>query len=265
MTSFTALRLPPRPARFRALQLADTPGTGCTILSGMVHLVLIRHGESDANAAGLLAGRIPGVDLTAAGRAQIRDLAGMLPFPHIAALRCSPLLRCQQTAAELQAIIGPIDEREDDGLAEIDYGEWSGQPLAELKKLSAWTEVAESPSTVVFPGGESMQAAAIRGVAAAEAFVAELRRLAPSTPASGADTSGEQPAIAGIIVSHGDIIKAILADALACPLDRFQRISVAPGSFSVIAYPGDGHPVVSAMSVTAGGRVAASPDLGGGR
>ncbi|GAA1360743.1 MULTISPECIES: histidine phosphatase family protein [Brevibacterium] len=226
----------------------------------MVHLVLIRHGESDANAAGLLAGRTPGVALTEAGRAQIRSLAGILPFATITALRHSPLMRCVQTTEELLGIITVGQTREDPGLAEVDYGQWSGQPLTSLKEHPEWARVAESPSTMVFPGGESLQAAASRGIAAAEALVAELRQR---TVASGEDEKTQEDSV-GIIVSHGDIIKAILADALGSPLDRFQRIAVAPGSFSVISYPATGHPVVTAMSVTAGGRQAA-PDLGGGR
>ncbi|MBD8020795.1 MULTISPECIES: histidine phosphatase family protein [Brevibacterium] len=226
----------------------------------MVHLVLIRHGESDANAAGLLAGRTPGVALTAAGRAQIRSLAGVLPFASITALRHSPLMRCVQTTEELLGIVTVAQTREDPDLAEVDYGQWSGQPLTSLKAQPEWTRVAECPSSMVFPGGESLKAAAARGIAAAQALVAELRQL---TAGSGQDENSCEDGV-GIIVSHGDIIKAILADALGIPLDRFQRIAVAPGSFSVISYPATGHPVVTAMSVTAGGRQA-SPDLGGGR
>ena len=65
-----------------------------------------------------------------------------------------------------------------------------------------------------------------------------------------------------MIVSHGDIIKAIIADALGMPLDEFQRLSVAPGSFTVIDYSGD-RPVLAAMSVTAAG-LAQSAAVGGG-
>src|SRR5699024_12797075 len=65
-----------------------------------------------------------------------------------------------------------------------------------------------------------------------------------------------------MIVSHGDIIKSIIADALGMPLDEFQRLSVAPGSFTVIDYSRD-RPVLAAMSVTAAG-LAQSSTVGGG-
>ena len=62
---------------------------------------------------------------------------------------------------------------------------------------------------------------------------------------------------------HGDIIKALIADALAMPLDDFQRVSVAPGSFTVIDYSGP-RPVLSAMSITAAGLAEGNTPGGGG-
>ena len=76
---------------------------------------------------------------------------------------------------------------------------------------------------------------------------------------------GLRPFGAGVVVAHGDIIKAVLAAALGMPLDDFQRIAVAPGSLSVVKYPGTAHPTVTAMSVTATVRPGEAGTLGGGR
>ncbi|RAG61608.1 phosphoglycerate mutase, partial [Burkholderia multivorans] len=66
-----------------------------------------------------------------------------------------------------------------------------------------------------------------------------------------------------MVVSHGDIIKAIIADALGMPLDDFQRLSVAPGAFTVIDYTGR-MPVMTAMSITAAGLSVSGVPGGGG-
>jgi broad specificity phosphatase PhoE len=54
-----------------------------------------------------------------------------------------------------------------------------------------------------------------------------------------------------VAVSHGDVIKAILADALGIHLDAFQRIVVDPGSLSVVRYT-PGRPFVVTMNSSAG-------------
>lgn len=220
----------------------------------MVHIVLVRHGESSANADGILAGRMPGVSLTRAGIEQIRGLVDIFPFRTVAELRCSTLQRCRETAEVLLAGIRAERVRESPEFAEVDYGTWSGRRLAELKELPEWQAVAGRPSTVQFPEGEALSAAAARAVAGVEAFVAELRTAAPA-----------ETVPVGVVVAHGDIIKAVLAAALGMPLDEFQRIAVAPGSLSVVTYPGTAHPTVTAMSVTATVRPGEAGTLGGGR
>src|SRR5699024_10537665 len=79
--------------------------------------------------------------------------------------------------------------------------------------------------------------------------------------AAGRGREGRRPPV-GDDRLHGDIIKSIIAAALGMPLDEFQRLSVAPGSFTVIDYSG-ARPVLAAMSVTAAG-LAQSSTVGGG-
>ena len=134
------------------------------------------------------------------------------------AMVSSPLERCQETAAAL------ADGRDaavqtDDRLGECHYGDWTGQELKKLAKDPLWKVVQAHPSAAAFPGGEALRDTQARAVAAMREHNARL----------GADATW-------IAVSHGDVIKAVLADALGMHLDMFQRIRVDPCSLSVVRY-----------------------------
>jgi probable phosphomutase (TIGR03848 family) len=196
----------------------------------MPTVLLIRHGQTAANATGMLAGWTPGVALDQTGRRQADELAQRLAAVPLAAAVSSPLERCQETAASLLAVPGPgrkarppvaIDER----WGECRYGDWTGQDLRTLAKDPLWRVVQQHPSAVVFPGpdGESMRAMQQRAVDAVRDGDARV----------GAEHG---PDALWMVVSHGDVIKAVLADALGAHLDEFQRIIVSPCSVSVVQY-----------------------------
>ncbi|WAL40793.1 histidine phosphatase family protein [Brevibacterium sp. BRM-1] len=240
----------------------------------MVRIIAVRHGQTGANVAGVLAGRLPGVELTAAGRADVLALGRRFPVSSAAILAHSTVERCAVTSGLLLESVSAAQVRAEPAFDEVDYGAWSGRTLAELGALDEWRLVARQPSRVVFPGGEALAGAAARARAGVAALAAELRdlRAGDESGANGAPNGsgggGGAGGAVGIVVSHGDIIKAILADALGMDLDDFQRIAVAPGSYSIIDYPDDpsvphAHPTVAAMSVTASG-TAGSAQLGGG-
>ena len=217
----------------------------------MTIVLLVRHGRTAANAKGVLAGRSPGVGLDAAGRRQARSLGSRLRDLPLGAVVHSPLERCVQTAdAILAARPGaPIRRHVDDRLTECDYGSWTGRALTDLAKEPLWSQVQRTPSQVVFPDGEAMSDMAGRSLASVRFWVAEF------------------PEGMIALVSHGDVIKAILSDALAQPFDEFQRIAVAPASVSTVGY-GPDRTVVLAMN-DVGGRPRPSatgsrPTLGGG-
>lgn len=183
----------------------------------MSTVLLVRHGLTAATGP-ILAGHTPGLHLDARGQAQVQALAGRLAALPVAAIVSSPLERCQETAAALaEQRDSPVqlDER----LAECRYGDWTGQPLKSLAKDPMWRVVQAHPSAARFPAGESMAAVAARAVEAVRDW---NQRLGPDAT--------------WIAVSHGDVIKAILADALGCHLDLFQRIVVDPASVSAIRY-----------------------------
>lgn len=199
----------------------------------MATVILVRHGRTTANASGILAGRTPGVGLDEIGREQARRVGERLAPVRLARIVTSPLERCKETAALLRAAEHPRPVV-DRALTECDYGEWQGQPLKTLAKEKLWATVQGNPSHVAFPGGESMPAMMARAAAAVRRHDASL-------------DDGEVWAA----VSHGDIIKAVLADALGMHLDLFQRINVDPGSVSIVRYTGS-RPYVLATNTHAG-------------
>ncbi|WP_110241429.1 histidine phosphatase family protein [Nocardioides gilvus] len=190
----------------------------------MATVILVRHGRSTANTAGVLAGRLPDVLLDATGEVQAKAVGERLSAVRLAAVYSSPLERCRQTAAAVLATRseGPalqVEER----LTECGYGAWQGRPIKELAGEPLWSTVQSHPSAVTFPEGEAMQAMASRAVAA-------IREL------DAAVEEAHGPSAVWVAVSHGDVIKAILADAMGTHLDNFQRIVVDPASVSLVRF-----------------------------
>jgi probable phosphomutase (TIGR03848 family) len=191
----------------------------------MATLFLIRHGRTKANADGVLAGWTPGAGLDEVGREQVERLASRLDRIPLAALVTSPLERCRQTAAAVAALDGHPPSVVDERLAEVRYGDWEGKSLKALAKEPLWKAVQRHPSAVRFPGegGESLRAMAERAVGAAREWDARVE-------------ADHGPDAIWAAVSHGDVIKAIVADALGLHLDQFQRIVIDPCSVSVVRY-----------------------------
>ncbi|MBP2216715.1 MSMEG_4193 family putative phosphomutase [Arthrobacter sp. CAN_C5] len=205
----------------------------------MATVILVRHGRTTANASGLLAGRTAGVSLDQVGRDQAALTGERLAVVPVVAVVSSPLERCQQTAEFILARQSgsPATPTAVD-LTECDYGQWQGRTLSELAAEQLWSVVQSQPSAATFPGGESMAAMQARAVAA-------IRRLDAAFEAE------HGPNAIWVAVSHGDIIKSILADALGVHLDLFQRINVNPASVSIVRY-GESRPSVIATNTDGG-------------
>lgn len=188
----------------------------------MATVLLIRHGRTKANADGVLAGWTPGVVLDETGVGQATELAGRLGVVPLTAVVTSPLERTRETAELMLVGRDPevavhVDER----VGECRYGDWTGGSLKTLAKEPMWKVVQAHPSAAVFPGaeGESM---------------AHMQHRAVSAVREWNDRLGPEAVYA--VVSHGDVIKAILADALGMHLDQFQRLRVDPCSVSIVDY-----------------------------
>ncbi|WP_314173244.1 histidine phosphatase family protein [Streptomyces winkii] len=189
----------------------------------MPTLILVRHGRSTANTDGLLAGRMPGVALDEHGRTQAAALPGRLSALPLAAVVSSPLQRCRETVEPLTEARPGLPLHTEERIAECDYGDWSGRKLAELAEEPLMTTVQQHPSAAAFPGGESMRAMQSRAVEAVREWNVRVEAE------HGADALYA-------MCSHGDIIKAVVADALGMHLDLFQRIAVGPCSLTAVRY-----------------------------
>ncbi|MET1037768.1 MAG: histidine phosphatase family protein [Aeromicrobium sp.] len=205
----------------------------------MATVILVRHGRTTANATGVLAGRTAGVKLDEMGRGQADRTGERLAVVPLVGIVSSPLERCRQTA---KAILRHQEADPalsiDRDITECDYGQWQGSKLADLAKEDLWSVVQSHPSAATFPGGESLGAMQARAVAA-------IRRHDAAVEAE------HGPGAVWVAVSHGDIIKSILADALGMHLDLFQRIHVNPASASIVRY-GAARPVVVSTNTDAG-------------
>jgi probable phosphomutase (TIGR03848 family) len=179
-------------------------------------ILLIRHGENDYVKKHRLAGRLPGVHLNEKGQEQARMLAEKLADVPIKAVYSSPLERTMETAAPLaQALNLEVIPRP--GLIETDFGEWQGESLKKLNRLKIWRVVQNRPSLMRFPGGETFAELQMR-------YVRELDYIC----------SQHEPKDILALVSHADPIRLAVAYFIGLPLDMFQRLSVGPGSISML-------------------------------
>jgi broad specificity phosphatase PhoE len=217
-------------------------------------VVLVRHGATETTGK-VLPGRAPGLHLSDKGREQADtaaarvaalvarstgsgkgEAAGSKPrgrsgaksngneTPRVA-LYASPLERTSETAAPIAAALG-VEVVADDGLLELDMGEWTGLDLAAARKRKEWDAIQRYPSSFRFPGGES--------------FIDMQTRMVTTVERLRAAHEG------GLVVavSHADPIRALVAHAMGTHLDLFQRVVVSPCSLTGIAYGSEGPTVL---------------------
>lgn len=196
----------------------------------MATLVLVRHATTAATGK-RLGGWTPGVHLDDNGRAQAEAVAQRLASAPLEAIYASPLERTQETAKAIARPHG-LRVRTRRGIGEVDYGAWTDKPLGQLRRRKMWTTIQSTPSRVTFPDGESIRGMQVRAVDVTEQLAAVH---AEETIA---------------LVSHADVIKAIVAHHLAMPLDAFQRLVVSPASITILALPQAGPPALLSFNDT---------------
>jgi probable phosphomutase (TIGR03848 family) len=183
----------------------------------MARIVLLRHAHSVANEKNLLAGRTAGISLSKTGKEQAKDLIARLGNIQFDEVAISPLQRCRETIDPWLDATGAKSRLVvDDSISEVDYGNWSGKTLASLRRKAQWKVVQDFPSQMTFPEGESlleMQGRALSGFYRLNAVKGKGPRL---------------------LVSHGDVIKSIVAHCLGMHLDQFQRLVIEPASLTII-------------------------------
>jgi broad specificity phosphatase PhoE len=172
---------------------------------------LVRHAISQANIDGVLAGRTPGVGLGDGAHAQLNALRDGFSNKNVNCVVSSPLLRAQLTAEAISMSI-----KTDHNLDECDYGMWTNRSLSELAKESLWESIQNRPSQVQFPGGESILEMQQRAIQSVEHWRQHCATVA--------------------LVTHGDVIKSLIAHFCRLPLDSFQGIRVPPASVTKLDF-----------------------------
>lgn len=195
--------------------------------------MLIRHGVTGATGT-RLGGRTP-APLSDRGRRQADAVARRLARSGttFAAVHASPVVRALETAAPIADRLD-LEVEETRGVAEFDYGEWTDRTLKQVRRTNAWRWVQRTPSRFTFPGGESFRQAQQRAVDAVEELVVRY-------------TDRQNV----VVVSHADVIKALVAHHAGVPLDLFQRLVISPASLTVLAVPREGDPRLLTMNDTA--------------
>ena len=191
----------------------------------MTRILLLRHAHSVANEKGILAGRTLGISLSEKGEKQALEVAARLQGITFSQIRISPMERCSKTVAPLisqfpKSASKKVKIEIEEDIVEVDYGKWTGKKLAVLSKDKSWKIVQDTPSAMYFPGGEGLLDVQSRAMRA-------LNSIAKS--------SGSE---AKMLVSHGDVIKAIVASVLGTHLDHFQKIVIDPASITVLDFNG---------------------------
>jgi broad specificity phosphatase PhoE len=182
----------------------------------MTTFLLIRHGMTDA-IGHYLAGTAPGLHLNALGRQQVEELAWRLSKLPIKALASGPLERAVETAKPL-ARDHALDIEVLRDLNEVEIGEWTGKSLDELAGNPDWVQYNAARSMARPPGGELMIEVQHRAVR----VIVDLARRHPVETVA--------------VVSHGDVLRAILLYALGMPIDYYDRIEASPARVSIMTF-----------------------------
>jgi len=189
----------------------------------VARLIFIRHAHSIANEAGILSGQLPGISLSKKGAKQAEELVERIGAVEFDSVRVSPMQRCEETISpwvKSKYSKGMKRYLVDDALVEVDYGNWSGRKLSSLSREKLWGEIQSRPSAVEFPSGEKMKAMQKRAISSITQAVNESKK-------------GTH-----LFVSHGDVVKAMVASLLKMKLDDFQTLVIDPASITVIEYSG---------------------------
>lgn len=183
----------------------------------MPTILLVRHGETDWNRSGQIMGE-RSVPLNARGEAQARTLAGMLGPGSARALYCSPVERARQTAQILApALQRPVCALRD--LREIAFGEWEGRFWRDLTDDLIRHSFYTKPDEARPPGGETLREVQARAVAALQGALRQ-------------DRLSERDQV--VVVSHADVIRAIVAHYLELDLQTIRRMRIDHASVTAV-------------------------------
>ncbi len=198
----------------------------------MTRIILVRHGQTVWNAQGRPRGRAE-VPLDAIGRLQAKSIAQYISThyrPDV--IYASPLRRAVQTAKAVAVHLG-VDVRSHDGLLDVDFGAWEGRLPEDLEVhwAEAWETWLTYPERAVIPGGETLQAAQERALAA-------LREICLAY-ADGAV----------VVVGHTAINRLILLNVLGTSIDHFWNLAQDVAAINILNFDGQDYTLVQ-MNLT---------------
>jgi probable phosphoglycerate mutase len=200
----------------------------------MRRLFLVRHGESEWNAVRRLQGQAD-IALSSQGEAQAIALAATVAQLAPDRVITSDLRRAHQTAS----LLGYPDARQDARLREVNVGDWTGLPIADIIAADAEAYRGWRAGTFAPPGGEHWQDFSLRTATAVLSESGTAKRL--------------------LVVCHGGVIRALLQTLLGLAPKRI--IPVGPGSLTILANkPAETEMRLEVFNFAPGGPVLDAPD-----
>ena len=180
----------------------------------MITIFLLRHGETAWNKLGRVMGRTQ-VPLGADGLQQIKKVAPLVATLELDGIYTSPLRRAVQTARVI-ADGTNLPIRKSEGLNEIAFGDWAGRHFDDLIDDELYRRFIKSPAKTLLPGGETISDVQRRGLQVIH------------------EAAQKRPGGRFLMVSHGDVIRAILCHYMKLPLNEYRRLRVDNGSLSAL-------------------------------
>lgn len=172
---------------------------------GSIRLLLARHGQTEWHHDNRYAGRTD-VELTEIGEREAQALARRAREEDPALVVCSPLLRALDTASVAAEACG-VELEIEDRLREIDFGEWEGRTLDEIRETNpaAVEQFEQDPGQKPFPQGEPLPVAAERAL---EALYELHKKFEDQTV---------------LVVAHNTLIRLSLCSLLGIPLEQYRK------------------------------------------
>ena len=172
----------------------------------MARLIIVRHAESALNVANRIQGHQDS-QLTEKGRSQARRLARRIRHFHIDRIYSSDLGRAYSTTCEITRHLKGVKIIRDPKLREILLGDWEGKSPAEVDKLynKGYQKWLRKPSAMRIPKAEPTGRFRLR-------VTSRVREIARANHGKTV-----------LVVTHGGVITALLADWLEADFDRVLR------------------------------------------
>lgn len=186
----------------------------------MTEIVLVRHGETQLNTAGVFRGRTD-VPLNDRGIEQAAAVAQALADPPVTAVYSSPMVRALDTARAIASKHG-LTPVVDKAFNNIDLGEWQGGRKEKVKaeQPELWRLWLEDPDRLQIPGGETL---------------AQVRARSYARTLELARKHAEERIV---IVSHRSVTKLLGGALLGLETGYFWSLYIDNAGYSVFGFNG---------------------------